>query len=143
MQTALSGFPHFILERIPQLCYTAFSAHTVPCFSYSRSRLEIDNINSFFKQSADLEYNFLLLFLNYLCYIPSITNNLKISQTYLLTKGQLNPIWIYEVIISPKIPTKNYRDFCPGSLLEGRAEICVIFGWDFGRNDDLINSFWI
>jgi hypothetical protein len=45
------------------------------------------------------------------------------------------------VIISSKIPTKNYRDFCPGSLLEGRAEIFVIFGWDFGRNDDLINSF--
>ena len=37
------------------------------------------------------------------------------------TKGQLNSEWIYEVIISPKIPTKNYRDFCPGSLLEGRA----------------------
>ena len=30
-----------------------------------------------------------------------------------------------------------------GSLLEGKAEISVIFGWDFGRNDDLINSFWI
>ena len=30
-------------------------------------------------------------------------------------KGQLNSEWIYEVIISPKIPTKNYRDFCPGS----------------------------
>ena len=27
------------------------------------------------------------------------------------------------------------------SLLEGRAEISVIFGWDFGRNDDLIKSF--
>ena len=27
-----------------------------------------------------------------------------------------------------------------GVLLEGRAEISVIFGWDFG-NDDLINSF--
>ena len=55
---------------------------------------------------------------------------------------QLNSEWIYEVIISPKIPTKNYRDFSPGSLLEGRAEISVIFGWDFGRIDDLINSFW-
>jgi hypothetical protein len=39
------------------------------------------------------------------------------------------------------MPTKNYKDFCPGSLLEGRAEILVIFGWQFGRNDDLINSF--
>ena len=51
-----------------------------------------------------------------------------------LFKGQLNSEWIYEVIVSPKISTKNYRDFCPGSLLEGRAEIFVIFGWDFGRN---------
>ena len=56
-------------------------------------------------------------------------------------KGQLNSEYIYEVIVSPKIPTKNYRNFCPGSLLEGRAEISVIFGWYFGRNNDLINSF--
>ena len=27
-------------------------------------------------------------------------------------KGQLNSEWIYEVIGSSKIPTKNYRDFC-------------------------------
>ena len=26
-------------------------------------------------------------------------------------KGLLNSEWIYEVIVSPKIPTKNYRDF--------------------------------
>ena len=57
-------------------------------------------------------------------------------------KGQLNSEWIYEVIVSPKIPTKNYRDFCPGSLLHDRAKISAIFGWDFGRNNDLINSFW-
>ena len=49
-------------------------------------------------------------------------------------KGQLNSEWIYEVIVSSKIPAKNYRDFCPRSLLEGRAKIFVIFGWDFGRN---------
>ena len=61
----------------------------------------------------------------------------------LFTKGQLNSEWIYEVIISPKMPTKNLKDFCPGSLLDDRAEIQVIFGWHFGRNDDLINSFWI
>ena len=60
-----------------------------------------------------------------------------------LDKGQLDSEWIYEGIVSPKMPTKNYQDFCPGSLLEGRAEILVIFGWHFGRNDDLINSFWI
>ena len=26
-------------------------------------------------------------------------------------KGQLNSEWTYEVIVSSKIPTKNYRDF--------------------------------
>ena len=60
-----------------------------------------------------------------------------------IPKGQLNSEWIYEVIVSPKMPTKNLKDFCPGSLLEGRAEILQIFGWHFGRNDDLLNSFWI
>ena len=55
------------------------------------------------------------------------------------TKGQLNSEWNNEVIVSPKIPAKNYQDFCPRTLLE----ILVIFGWHFGRNDDLINSFWI
>ena len=60
-----------------------------------------------------------------------------------ICKGQLNSEWIYEVIVSLKMPTKNCQDFCPGSFLEGRAKISVIFGWHFGRNDDLINSFWI
>ena len=40
-------------------------------------------------------------------------------------KGQLSSEWVN------------------GSLSEGRAEISVIFGLDFGRNDDLQNSFWI
>ena len=57
------------------------------------------------------------------------------------TKGQLNSELIYDVIFSPKMPTKNLKDFWPGSLLEGRAEILQIFGWHFGRKDDLINSF--
>ena len=63
--------------------------------------------------------------------------------------------------------TKNYKDFCPtkqtmiltlflgeilvslgvffgyNSCLFGGAEILVIFGLHFGKNDDLINSFWI
>ena len=26
--------------------------------------------------------------------------------------GQLNSEWIYEVIVSPKMPAKNYKDFC-------------------------------
>ena len=28
------------------------------------------------------------------------------------TKGQLNSEWIYEVIVSSKMQTKNYKDFC-------------------------------
>ena len=63
---------------------------------------------------------------------------------HICTKGQLNSELIYDAIISLKMPTKNLKDFCPGSLLEeGRAEILQIFGWHFGRNnsDTLINSF--
>jgi hypothetical protein len=41
------------------------------------------------------------------------------------------------------MPTKNFPDFCPGSLLKGRAEIWKNFGWHFERNNDLINSFKI
>jgi hypothetical protein len=43
-------------------------------------------------------------------------------------KGQLNSEWIYEVIVSPKMPTKNFKEYCPDSLLEGRAEILKNFG---------------
>ena len=75
-----------------------------------------------------------------------------------LFKGHLNSEWIYEVIVSPKMQTKNHKDFCPTNkdhstffwwffgydpCLLGRAEILVILGLHFGRNDDLINSFWI
>ena len=31
----------------------------------------------------------------------------------------------------------NQKDFCPGSFLEGRAKVLQIFGWHFGRNDDI------
>ena len=58
-------------------------------------------------------------------------------------KGQLNSKWIYEVIVSPEMLTNNYQDFFPGSLVEGKTEILVIFSWHFGRKDDLTNSFWI
>ena len=82
-------------------------------------------------------------------------------------KGQLNSEWIYEVIVSPKMQTKKYKDFrptkqtrivakktanthkkitkkkCYDPFLYGRAEFLVNFGLHFGRNDDLSNSFWI
>ena len=41
------------------------------------------------------------------------------------------------------MPTKIFKDFCPRSLLEGRAEILKIFGWHFGRNDEFMNSLWM
>ena len=54
--------------------------------------------------------------------------------TTLFGKGQLNSECIYEVIVSPKMPTKNFKDFCPTNKLK-------IFGWHFGKNDDIINTF--
>ena len=49
-------------------------------------------------------------------------------------------------IITKKLPkythqkiTKKVYDPC----LFARAEVWKSFGWHFGRNDDLINSFWI
>ena len=56
------------------------------------------------------------------------------------SKCHLFSEWIYEVIVSPKIRTKNCRDFCPVYVL--RVEILTIFCSYFGRNDDFINSFW-
>ena len=39
-----------------------------------------------------------------------------------------------------KLPTLTKKK-CFDPCLFGRAEILVIFGLNFGRNDDLINSF--
>ena len=61
-------------------------------------------------------------------FLKNLDTNLAFSLMFPI-KGQLNSEWIYEVIVSPKTPTENYRDFCPVSLLEGRAEISVSFGW--------------
>ena len=44
-----------------------------------------------------------------------------------LPKGQLNSERIYEVIASPKMPTKNLKDFCPGRLLEVRGRSQTTF----------------
>ena len=79
-------------------------------------------------------------------------------------KGQLDSEGLYEAIVSPKMQTKNYKNFCRtiqtrivalfwGDFLVSigsffgydpclfcRAEILVILGLYFGRNDDLINS---
>ena len=55
-------------------------------------------------------------------------------------KGQLISEWIYEVIASPKIQTKNCQDFC--LTTQARVEILTIFCSYLERNDDFINSFW-
>ena len=77
-----------------------------------------------------------------------------------VAKGQLISEWIYEVIVAPKMQTYNLQGFLPyqtnkdssqknflhspknyhDPCLFGRAEILVIFGLHYGRNDDLINS---
>ena len=46
------------------------------------------------------------------------------------SKGQLNSEWIHEVIVSSKMPTKNLKDFCHGSLLEGRASNLWLVFWE-------------
>ena len=42
-------------------------------------------------------------------------------------KGQLNSEWIYEVIVSPKMQTQNYKDFCPTI----QTRIVVLYFGDF------------
>ena len=71
VQTALSGFPHFILERIPQLSRpTQWDVFLTPDLDL---RLRI--LIQFFKQSvlhkSWFRIWFLPLVLNYPCYIPS------------------------------------------------------------------------
>ena len=58
-------------------------------------------------------------------------------------EGQLNSEWIYEDLVSPKMPTKNYQDFCPLKFIRGYCRNLGNFWLAFGRNNDLINSFWI
>ena len=38
-----------------------------------------------------------------------------------MTKGQLNSEWIYEVIVSTKMQTKNYKDFLPYQTNKDRS----------------------
>ena len=66
----------------------------------------------------------------------------RICKYFEITKGQIISEWIYEVIVSLKIRTKNCQDFCPHYTAVHRAEIRTIFRSYFGRNDDFINSFW-
>ena len=49
--------------------------------------------------------------------LTRMPNYQNLSNQLPIPKGQLNSEWIYEVIVSPKMPTKKLKDFCPGSLL--------------------------
>ena len=53
-----------------------------------------------------------------------------------MAKGQWNSEWIYEVIVSPKKPTKNYKDFCPTKqtriIANFFGDFLVIVGSFFG-----------
>ena len=51
-------------------------------------------------------------------------------------KGQLNSEQIYEVIVSPKMQTKNYKDFCPTK----QKRIVALFWWFFG---ECRQFFWL
>ena len=55
---------------------------------------------------------------------------------YAIAKGQLNSEWIYEVIVSPKMPTKIFPDFCPTK----QTRIVAIFLWFFG---ECRQFFWL
>ena len=57
-----------------------------------------------------------------LVYCKVMRYNVKSSRA---GKGQLNSEWIYEFIVSPKMPTKNFPDFCPGSLWQKSGKILV------------------
>ena len=53
-----------------------------------------------------------IICLNYVYVQSSYQNTFSYYITTLL-KGQSNSEWIHEFIVSPKMPTKNYKDFCP------------------------------
>ena len=66
------------------------------------------------KLVIDCLFLFLPSFLNStFCYILCSYRYLLFQFLGYLYKGQLNSEWIYEVSVFSKIPTKNYRDFCP------------------------------
>ena len=46
------------------------------------------------------------------------------------TKGQLNSEWIYDGIVSPKMPTKNFKNFflTPYNKLPGQKSLKLLVG---------------
>ena len=53
----------------------------------------------------------------------------QIEQTFIfIYKGQLNSEWIYEVIISPKMPTKHLKDPYPLINFQGQKSFKFFVG---------------
>ena len=61
--------------------------------------------------------------------LPCIFDLSQFFSSKSFAKGQLNSEWIYEVIVSPKIPTKFFPDFCPTKQTRVVALFLVIFWW--------------
>ena len=53
----------------------------------------------------------------------------QVIQNLASSKGQLNSEWIYDVIISHKMQTKNYKNVCPIVQTKIVALFLVIFLW--------------
>ena len=51
------------------------------------------------------------IFLCWMSYFHPINSTTAVLNQ--ITKGQLNSEWIHEVIVSPKMQTETYKDFCP------------------------------
>ena len=57
-------------------------------------------------------------------------------------KGQLNSEWIYEVIVSPKMQTKNYKDFCPTKQTKIVAKKTAYTHHQITKNSTMFFVFW-
>ena len=62
---------------------------------------------------------------NYWEFFVEKTINKSLAPRWKIHNGQLNSEWIYEVLISPKKQTKNYKDFFPTM----QTRIIALFWW--------------
>ena len=65
------------------------------------------------------------------------THNMAMIQPS-FTKGQLISKCPFGVIVSTKIPTKKFDNFCP---THSKAEFVKFFRWHFGPNNDTKRTF--
>ena len=104
-------------------CHTAGPAYIIPkdyinCLyqmamkSSSKLYMEDIFITGILRDKCNIELKFVLQILNF---PPKkyFLQSLSQCKIFPLSKGQLNSEWIYEVIVSPKMPNKKFPDFCP------------------------------